>query len=71
MEDEAKRLWELYSSDADWEPYDHPDSYTAECNISLAVDGYSFSGWGTICCGEKEIAELFCTTPNGTEIKIV
>ena len=67
----AKELWEKYGGDADWDAYDYPDSYTAECNISLTIGGYTFEGWGMICCGEKEIQELYCTAPNGTEIKIV
>ena len=66
----AEAIWNQYCSDADWEPYDWVDPYTTECNISLTVDGYEFSGWGIICCGEKEIGDLECKTPEGEIIKI-
>lgn len=67
----AKEIWDKYSADAEWDIYDYPDSYTAECSVSLSVYGYCFFGRGALCCGEKEIAELFCTTPEGAMIKIV
>jgi hypothetical protein len=67
----AKKLWDEYQSDATWEPYDTIDAYDTECNITLEVYGFRYEGTGTISCGEKIVSELFCTTPDGVEIKLV
>lgn len=66
----AEDIWAQYGSDADWERYDTFE-YEDACNITLDVDGYRFYGDGSIVCGEKEINELWCTTPEGVEIKII
>lgn len=67
---DAKKLWDLYCSDADWERYDVFDHEIA-CNITLEVDGFRFYGDGTMTGGDRVINELWCTTPEGAEIKII
>ena len=70
MTTKAKELWDFYGSDAEWEACDHVDDYTWDCSIYLEVDGYIFEGAGYICCGEKEIEYIECTTPEGEKISI-
>jgi len=73
MEEEAKRLWELYSSDAEWEPYGHIDDFCWACIIVLEIDGFVFEGEGQIIGGsdDNEIEYVYCTCPDGTVVKIV
>lgn len=66
-----QELWERFAFDAEWEVTDRPDDYTQDCSIYLEVDGYTFEGWGYITCGEKDIQELECTTPEGKKIQII
>ena len=66
-----EEIWDKYHKDADWERVDFVDPpYCWECNITLEVDGYKFSGYGTECCGNREIESLECITPEGKTVKI-
>lgn len=67
---QALRLWTEFGGDAEWTPFDNVDAYCSECSICLIVDGFTFEGTGTICCGDREIDSLKCTTPNGTELTL-
>lgn len=67
----AAKLWDRVKDDATWEPFDHPDDYTTDCNVLLKAEGHSFEGYGQISAGEKELVELTCTTPEGYTIDLI